>query len=94
MINPKVSKMKSIIIIMVLSFLFTSVFAQSDTVNFQQRKKIVWSGTAVAYTAGMTGLYQLWYKDYPQSSFHFFNDVDEWQKQDKLGHVGSAYDLS
>ena len=94
MINRKVSKMKSIIIIMVLSFLFTSVFAQSDTVKFQQRKKIVWSGTAVAYTAGMTGLYQLWYKDYPQSSFHFFNDIDEWQKQDKLGHVGSAYYLS
>ena len=94
MVIRKVFRMKSIIIIMVLSFFYTSVIAQNDTINYKQRKKIVWSGTAVAYTAGMTGLYQLWYKDYPQSSFHFFNDLDEWQKQDKLGHIGSAYYLS
>ena len=79
---------------MVLSFLFTTSEAQKDSVNFQQRKKIIWTTSAISYTAGMTGLYQLWYKDYPQSSFHFFNDNNEWQKQDKLGHIGSAYYIS
>ncbi|MFM7015050.1 MAG: DUF2279 domain-containing protein [Bacteroidota bacterium] len=79
---------------MVLSFYITHGLAQSDSINYKQRKAIVWASGSTAYAAGMTGLYQLWYKDYPQSSFHFFNDNAEWQKQDKLGHVGTAYYLS
>ncbi len=45
----------------------------------------------VLYASSLTGLYFLWYKDYPQSSFHFFNDGGEWMQQDKLGHVTTAY---
>jgi hypothetical protein len=88
------AKSKSIIVFMVLSFLFTTVKAQTDSINYNHRKKVIWSSSAIAYTAGMTGLYQLWYKDYPQTAFHFFNDNAEWQKQDKLGHIGTAYYLS
>ena len=43
------------------------------------------------YSAAMIGLYATWYKDYPQSGFHFFNDINEWKGLDKLGHVFSAY---
>lgn len=39
----------------------------------------------------MIGLYNAWYKDYPQSSFHTFNDFPEWKQVDKVGHFYSAY---
>jgi hypothetical protein len=39
----------------------------------------------------MIGLYQLWYSDYPQSSFHFFNDSGEWLGMDKVGHMTTSY---
>lgn len=51
-------------------------------------------GMSLAYAGGMTGLYQLWYKDYPSTSFHFFDDKMEWKNMDKLGHTGSAYYVS
>ncbi|RYZ35250.1 MAG: DUF2279 domain-containing protein, partial [Sphingobacteriales bacterium] len=35
-----------------------------------------------------------WYKDYPKSSFHFFDDRREWSQMDKAGHVWTAYQLS
>lgn len=45
----------------------------------------------VLYVGSMVGLYNLWYKDYPQSGFHFFNDNDEWLYMDKMGHITSSY---
>ena len=41
----------------------------------------------VAYSGTLIGLSQYWYKDYPRSSFHTFNDWDEWEHLDKFGHV-------
>ncbi|MFH1161399.1 MAG: DUF2279 domain-containing protein [bacterium] len=46
------------------------------------------------YAGSLTGLYYLWYKNYPQSAFHFYNDNDEWLQMDKVGHCFSAYYLS
>ncbi len=44
------------------------------------------------HVASLTGLYFLWYRDYPQSAFHFFNDNHEWLLMDKGGHaVAAAY---
>ena len=42
----------------------------------------------------MTGLYQLWYKDYDRASFHFFNDSKEWLQMDKIGHIYTSYYFS
>ncbi len=39
----------------------------------------------------MAGLYHLWYKDYPLTKFHFFDDNDEWLQYDKIGHFGATY---
>jgi hypothetical protein len=39
------------------------------------------------YAASITGLYFAWYKDYPQSSIHLFNDGGEWMQMDKCGHT-------
>jgi hypothetical protein len=47
----------------------------------------IWSGTFVA-------LNRAWYKDYPKSSFHFFDDRKEWNQIDKAGHVWTTYQLS
>ncbi|MCX6267302.1 MAG: DUF2279 domain-containing protein [Bacteroidetes bacterium] len=46
------------------------------------------------YIGTFTGLYFAWYNDYPQSSFHFFNDDNEWMQMDKCGHTITAYYIS
>jgi hypothetical protein len=52
----------------------------------------VLGGQAVIYVSSLTLLYQAWYKDYPQSSFHWINDNNEWLQMDKIGHATtSAY---
>lgn len=42
----------------------------------------------------MVGLNELWYKDYPRSGFHFFNDNHQWLQVDKIGHAMTAYYIS
>lgn len=44
----------------------------------------VWAGSYI-------GLWQVWYKNVPQSKFHFFNDSQEWMQMDKMGHGYTAY---
>ena len=43
------------------------------------------------YVGSFVGLNQLWYANYPQSSFHFINDNAEWYGMDKIGHAATAY---
>lgn len=69
--------------------------ADVDSVHkIKRRYRNTVIGLGAGYAAGMTVLYQQWYKDYPQSSFHLFNDGDEWLQMDKAGHAGSAYYLA
>jgi len=69
-----------------------SFLKPSDTLNISRRNGIV---ITEATLGGLTllGLNQLWYKDYPQSSFHSIDDSDEWLQMDKLGHVFTSYQL-
>ena len=46
------------------------------------------------YLASLSGLYFAWYKNYPQSSFHLYNDGEEWMQVDKCGHSIAAYYIS
>ena len=65
-----------------------------DTVSSQlnkKRKNIVIAGNIAVYGGTMAALYTAWYKDYPKSSFHSFNDFKEWGQMDKFGHIYSAY---
>ncbi len=64
-----------------------------DTTENPNKKRIllVATGNVVAYSTAMIGLYSAWYKDYPQSGFHSFNDWPEWKQVDKVGHFYSAY---
>jgi hypothetical protein len=55
---------------------------------------IIGAGNVVGYGTTMVGLYNTWYKNYPQSRFHTFNDWSEWKQVDKTGHMYSAYSES
>lgn len=59
--------------------------------QINQRVKIVAATNIAGYSAAMVGLYAAWYKDYPQTNFHSFNDFHEWMQMDKIGHAYSAY---
>ncbi len=73
---------------------FKLPITQSATLKYPYNKKRV-VGVAVAnvvgYSAIMYGLNAAWYKGYPRSNFHFFNDNNEWLQIDKMGHALSAY---
>jgi uncharacterized protein YfiM (DUF2279 family) len=64
----------------------------SDTLNKPRRNAVIITEATLA-SATLVGLHQLWYKDYPKSSFKTINDSNEWQQMDKLGHVFSSYQL-
>ncbi len=66
-------------------------FACPSSLFSKKRLAIVVSTEAVLYAGSMIGLNELWYKDYPRSNFHFFNDNDEWLQMDKVGHTTTSY---
>ncbi|MGK7395362.1 MAG: DUF2279 domain-containing protein [Candidatus Cyclobacteriaceae bacterium M3_2C_046] len=51
-------------------------------------------GVGLANVAVMAGLNEVWYKEHPRQSFHFFNDSKDWLQMDKIGHSYSAFHLS
>lgn len=55
---------------------------------------LAFSATGIGAVGSMTGLYYLWYKDYPRGNFHFFDDNKDWLQMDKMGHLFSTYQLS
>ena len=57
----------------------------------RRRVKIVTATNVIGYGAAMGALYSTWYKNYPQSNFHVFNDIPEWKGIDKIGHAYSVY---
>ena len=59
--------------------------------QINRRVKIIAAANVVGYSGAMVGLYAAWYKDYPQSNLHSFNDMPEWKGMDKMGHVYSVY---
>jgi hypothetical protein len=69
----------------------TAQVTPSDSINWNRRKKVVIIGNSAAFSATMFGLYNLWYKDYPLTGFHFHNDNRDWYQMDKVGHAYSCY---
>ena len=64
----------------------------SDSLNTSRRNAVVLTETSLGAIT-LIGLNQLWYADYPRSSFKTINDSEEWLQMDKLGHVFSSYQL-
>ena len=71
-------------------------FAQvKNRIDSTRKKNIILNSTALGATSlSYFGLYNLWYKKYPQTSFHFFNDIQEWNYMDKVGHIYSSYQVA
>ena len=69
--------------------------AQSELVqedSFQAKRFWFVTGTgATIYTATVIGLNAAWYKNHERSGFHLFNDWNEWQNMDKMGHAFTTY---
>jgi Predicted periplasmic lipoprotein (DUF2279) len=59
--------------------------------QINRRVKIIAATNIIGYSAAMYGLYNAWYKNYPQSNFHTFNDIPEWKGVDKMGHAYGVY---
>ncbi len=70
----------------------SSFFDPAPAFNKQRFTAVVISEAALG-AGSLVGLNELWYKDYPRSSFHSFNDNAEWLQMDKAGHVVTSYTL-
>lgn len=66
------------------------LFSIPDT-TIKSRVWVMSGFTMALYGGSLLALNQAWYKDYPKSGFHFIDDLKEWNRMDKFGHVYSAY---
>ena len=90
--------MKKTLTLLIFSLIFTNIsYCQNSisvkdnhTLNRQRLGKVM-IAESVIYAVSITGLYKLWYKHYPHSKFHFFNDNSEWLQMDKCGHMTTSY---
>ena len=71
----------------------SSFFKSSADYNRERVRGIVIT-EAITGTIITTGLNYLWYKKFPHSRFHFFNDNNEWLGMDKIGHATTSYNIS
>jgi len=76
-----------------------TVSGQKDTLSFWDTPDFLHKGRfrsatvtgVVVYTGTVIGLNELWYKKTDRTSFHLFNDMDEWHQMDKAGHMFTTY---
>ena len=57
----------------------------------KKKRNILLISEVAIYTGALVTLNELWYTNYPKSSFHFINDNAEWLQMDKLGHMSVSY---
>ena len=81
-----------------LSFCFSTVrsqdfFKPATTYNSGRVTGTIIVESAIG-TVITIGLNYLWYKKYPHSRFHYFNDNNEWLQMDKVGHATTAYNIA
>lgn len=67
-------------------------FSSADSLN-KKRVAAVISIHMIGYGGSLAALSQAWYKDYSQTSFHFFDDSREWLQMDKAGHFLTSWYL-
>lgn len=94
-------KIYLVLFLTLFAFLLTTK-AQKRFVNFSaadtslNKKKLysIIATKSIAFGGALVVLNEVWYKDFPRSGFHTFNDGKEWLQVDKAGHAFSAYFLS
>ena len=65
---------------------FSQYVSRPDTV-IKKRLYVTLAISGGFYVSTMSLLYTLWYRDYPQSGFHWINDNSNWLQIDKIGHA-------
>jgi len=71
-----------------------SPFSYLNYLTPEQKRKRQWivgGLNVIGYGASLIIFNNTWYKDYPKTSFHTFNDNGEWLQMDKVGHAWAAY---
>jgi hypothetical protein len=66
----------------------TNPFA--DSLNIKRARGVI-ASEIVLGTGCLAALYGTWYRNYPQSGFHFINDNNEWRSMDKAGHCMASF---
>ena len=85
--------------------IFLSAFLFSQQINWGQsspqdsiptKKRVILSSSIIGlgYASSLIALYDVWYAEFPKSTFHFYNDGSNWMQMDKFGHGFSGYLLS
>jgi len=69
---------------------FKDFWVPSDSLN-KTRFNLALTSSSLIYTGFSIGLYNTWYKQYPQTNFHLFDDWNEWNNMDKAGHLYTSY---
>jgi hypothetical protein len=65
-----------------------------ETAVNKKRLYLITGVHAASYTGTLVILGKAWYKDYPKTGFHLFNDSREWLQVDKAGHAWTAYNIA
>jgi len=68
-------------------------FGSSDSLS---KKRVAIASSVAVFTkiSSISALYGIWYSQYENSKFNFFNDYGNWGNVDKYGHTYSSYQLS
>ncbi len=95
--------------IFILCFFFSAVLHAQDSssatititrtqlnssTDYKKRQLLIGGINVAGYGGSLILLNSTWYKNYPRSSFHTFNDFGEWNQVDKFGHAWTAYNTS
>jgi len=68
-------------------------FLKSDSLNMK-RTVLTSSSIGTVWAGSIIGLQQIWYSNVTKSSFHTFDDSNNWMQMDKAGHVYTANKIS
>ncbi len=95
--NNFIKSLKKIAFLLLFVTCFNSVTVaqnnvSSEGINVGRLRGVVIVESAIG-TFAMVGLHYLWYKKFPHSRFHLFNDNNEWLNMDKAGHSTTAYNF-
>lgn len=104
LLPPKTNSCTTVIVIIFIFFCLInsnvlaqdSVFRSSDLTKIEKnvnkkRAYLITGLNVVGYGTSLIIFNNTWYKNYPRTSFHTFNDSREWQQMDKIGHAWAAY---
>ena len=92
--NPNKNIVVTLLILVLALHTNATTRVNSYLTDSLPKKGRLWFITGVnlaGYGGSLIILNNTWYKNFPKTSFHTFNDSKEWNQMDKLGHAWAAY---